>query len=128
MRDTIMPWGKHLGEPICELPSEYLEWALVNIRSLRRSIRAAMAGERAFRRRHGRPSTGESERLALKHSEPEEPALTPDAIADAVKAWYRQAAMQEHPDRGGTHDGFVAFQRQAEALKESLSRLGISCV
>jgi|APSaa5957512622_1039677.scaffolds.fasta_scaffold108657_2 hypothetical protein len=27
----IMPWGQHIGEYLCDLPSSYLEWLETNI-------------------------------------------------------------------------------------------------
>jgi len=29
--DFIMPWGVHVGEYLCDLPTEYLEWLETNI-------------------------------------------------------------------------------------------------
>ena len=31
----IMPWGVHIGEYLCDLPSDYLEWLESNIENER---------------------------------------------------------------------------------------------
>ena len=31
MRQTAMPFGKHEGEEICDLPVEYAKWCLENL-------------------------------------------------------------------------------------------------
>ena len=124
--DSTMPWGKHQGLRICELPSEYLEWSLRNLHSMGPTLRSAIRLEKEFRTRHGRASTGQEERWEARFAEADTSrVVSVEIVAAAVRAWYRQAAKREHPDRGGTNDGFVSFNRQAGELKEVLAKLGI---
>lgn len=39
---TVMPFGKHKGKPIAELPKDYLEWALANMERLDAKLRKAL--------------------------------------------------------------------------------------
>ena len=44
-----MPFGKHRGEPIEDLPSDYIDWALANLDSLRPAIREEMEAQLTMR-------------------------------------------------------------------------------
>jgi hypothetical protein len=41
--------------------------------------------------------------------------LTKDATADDVKRVYYERALKEHPDAGGSHEGFLKLQEQYQA-------------
>jgi hypothetical protein len=45
-----MPFGKHRGEPVSALPSDYLLWCLDKLTEMRPALKAAMFDE-LFRRR-----------------------------------------------------------------------------
>ena len=54
MRVTmLMPFGKHKGEPIEDLPVDYLEWALGNIETLSPSLQAEMEAQLKLKRGEG---------------------------------------------------------------------------
>lgn len=38
----VMPWGKHKGKPLGEVPRDYLEWAVRNADAMRPELRAAI--------------------------------------------------------------------------------------
>ena len=44
-----MPFGKHRGEPIEDLPSDYIEWSLANLDSLRPAIKEEMEAQLTMR-------------------------------------------------------------------------------
>jgi hypothetical protein len=48
-----MPFGKYRGEPIEDLPSDYIEWALANLDSLRTAIKEEMEAQLTMRGGHG---------------------------------------------------------------------------
>jgi len=48
-----MPFGKHRGEPIEDLPSDYIEWALRELDSLRPAIQEEMEAQLRMRGGHG---------------------------------------------------------------------------
>lgn len=43
-RSVTMPFGRHKGKPLREIPAEYLEW-LLNLDTLRPELRAAVMHE-----------------------------------------------------------------------------------
>lgn len=87
-----MPFGKHRGTPVDELPENYLTWVWENVR-LREPLRSAVED-------------------ALFLSCP--PAPMPDQ--DVVKSIYRELAMKWHPDRGGTTSAMQAVNEFYERL------------
>ncbi len=96
-----MPFDKHRGVPVSEVPADYLVWCLENMDSLRPHMRTVILAEL---RRRGIP-------YDLK---PHEPCPTCGRIekcgsnATAVSArsafdhMFRQLALLLHPDRGGS--------------------------
>jgi uncharacterized protein (DUF3820 family) len=48
-----MPFGKHRGESIEDLPSDYIEWALRELDSLRPAIKEEMEAQLTIRGGHG---------------------------------------------------------------------------
>jgi curved DNA-binding protein CbpA len=40
----------------------------------------------------------------------------------SLTAAWRKAALANHPDRGGTHESFVAVQQAREVVEEALKR------
>ena len=93
-----MPFGKYKGQPLCDLPQDYLDW-LTTI-ELHGLLRAAVKVE-------------VDRRLHTTHACP--PAIAEELIA----AGTRHLAKQYHPDVGGSHEAMievtvaVAFLRNA---------------
>ena len=52
MERMLMPFGKYKGEPLDEIPSDYLEWALENC-DLRPALQAEMEAQLALKRGEG---------------------------------------------------------------------------
>ena len=48
----IMPFGKHKGKPLEDIPLDYIEWSLENLDDLRPSLREEL--ENQVELRHGR--------------------------------------------------------------------------
>lgn len=51
----VMPFGKHKGEKIEDLPTDYIEWCLENVERLSPSIQKEMENQLAGRRGEGIP-------------------------------------------------------------------------
>ncbi len=100
-----MPFGKHRGTPLSEIPTDYLRW-LVSI-DLRPWLRAAVLDElnlRAASRSRGSSNTEE-----------QRPLLGLD-----VAGWYRRLSMRFHPDRGGSKESMQAINAAKELLEQML--------
>jgi hypothetical protein len=54
---NALPFGKHMGRPLAELPGDYLDWLLRNCK-LSSGLRAAVAGELARRGLNPPPPPG----------------------------------------------------------------------
>jgi curved DNA-binding protein CbpA len=48
--------------------------------------------------------------------------LSKDATADDVKRAYHEAALKEHPDTGGTHEGFLKLQEHYKSALRMVQR------
>lgn len=52
----VMPFGKHAGKPLKDIPSSYIDWILANAENLHDDTRLALAQEEAHR--HGAQGQG----------------------------------------------------------------------
>jgi hypothetical protein len=92
-----MPFGKHRGEELSEIPDDYLVWCLDNCDSMSPTLRKAIEA----------------------HLKIEESDTAIVSVATIVPEWYRKLAMEFHPDRrGGSHEGMKAVNRAKELLIE----------
>ncbi len=126
MDDIAMPWGKHEGSHVCDLPTDYIRWLLANMESLPATLAKALRREKLFRQEMRRPSTGlkERETMPVRPAPPAAPEaggiVSAEVMARAIKTARNASLMAEHPDRGGTHDGFCATQRVFQRIKECI--------
>jgi len=99
-----MPFGKHRGQPLEEVPTSYLQWLLDNC-DLRPQLQEAV-----------------EEELGQRWSQP--PPEPVYAIAElspweeVVRTWHREMALRFHPDRGGSAEVMKALNHAADRLKE----------
>lgn len=100
-----MPFGRYRGEPLSALPDDYLAW-LAGLDDLRPPLRPALEAELA-RRAEG----------ALL-----DPA-TARAAERIVRSGYRLAALESHPDRGGSTEEMASVNAAAGALRGLLARI-----
>jgi uncharacterized protein (DUF3820 family) len=94
---TEMPFGKHKGRPLHDLPGEYLHWLAG--RELSGWLADAVAAE-LTRRRLGPDG--------LRHS-----------MVEIVQTGFRELAKRVHPDHGGD----TASMREILAARAELLRL-----
>jgi hypothetical protein len=103
---TTMPFGKHKGKFLRDIPTNYLEW-LFRECNLRHPLLTAVQWELSSR--------AEDE---LDDEFPER--FTPPAPpwTDLIRQWHREMALQFHPDRGGHPEAMKAINHAVDRLKE----------
>lgn len=102
-----MPFGKHKGEPVDSLPTDYLGWLLSLGDGLREPLRSAVWTE--WQRRQ--QPKGSAKALP-------EPIVS--AAQEIVAVGYRKLALERHPDKGGDGGKMTALNLAAEALRDWL--------
>jgi uncharacterized protein (DUF3820 family) len=95
----LMPFGKHKGRELEELPDGYLLWLAENV-ELREPLLSGVWME--FK-----------ERGLTTDQRPTTEGLDPDK----VKTVYRELSFQFHPDRGGNTEAMKAINLFYERLK-----------
>lgn len=91
---TRMPFGKHRGRPLSEIPADYLRWVLDNCDNITPRLRAEIT------------------RLLNPAAEPPAGSLT----TSVCNQWYRTMAVRFHPDKGGSHEAMKAVNAGRELL------------
>lgn len=101
-----MPFGKHKGLPVAELPDDYLRWLWEDV-ELRDPLRSAV-----FNVYHARFVQGPS-------STPPRHAV--QAMANAiVTTGYRKLALDHHPDHGGDTGKMQTLNAARDLLRNRL--------
>lgn len=96
----IMPFGRHRGKRLEDIPASYLRWAIENCSSASPALLAEM-------------------RRVLRASEDSAPS--PLALPTLAAKWYRTLAAEFHPDkRSGSHEGMLAINRARDLLCEMI--------
>jgi hypothetical protein len=98
-----MPFGKHRGWLLSELPDDYLDW-LLHLDNLRPPLRRALDAEARQREPAHRPAI------------PILPCVKPDLAAELIEAGRRAVAARHHPDRGGDGEHLAALNDAADRL------------
>jgi hypothetical protein len=106
-----MPWGRHEGKRLEEIPVSYLRWVLANcdnapaylLSEIRRVLDQAQgsAGHRTHED-HGR----------------REQTRPPVDWPATIRRWHREMVWKYHPDRGGSHAAMVAINDAHERLRQ----------
>ena len=91
----LMPFGKHKGEPVNQLPLDYLYW-LVHNTALREPLSTVV--KHAYK-------------VAMGAYDP------PVKDSSDVQKAYRRLALKWHPDRGGNTSAMAALNDFMEAIK-----------
>lgn len=102
---VYMPWGKHRGKPVDELPVSYVVWVLTECDNVSSYL------EEALFLRVKEWLEEEIGRIEADSSNNRKPA-------DVIASWFRQMSREFHPDRGGTNDGMRAINRGYELLQQ----------
>jgi hypothetical protein len=97
---VVMPFGRHRGEPLDELPHSYLRWLLKQ--DLREPLRSHLR-EEAQRREADEQDTHEAYRNQHRHQAPPRRHAAPPVadVDDVITSGVRALAKKYHPDLAG---------------------------
>ena len=102
-----MPWGKHQGKRLADVPASYLCWVLEESNA-DRSLKNAVCKELA-------------DRFATTHEQPAaQSCYRCNRVAGELESVFRKASLVCHPDRGGTHDSMQALNEFRDRLVVAL--------
>jgi Putative quorum-sensing-regulated virulence factor len=132
-----MPFGKHRGSAIADLPTDYLDWLVHDCEIKNPRLRQALEAEWSRRQgggqeqrheerqhhgqeqRNGNGAGGRNDKPPPPPPPP--PPLLKDAIKQIVDVGFRQLAVKAHPDRGGQHLDMVQLNRARDWLRKHLA-------
>jgi hypothetical protein len=104
-----MPWGKHRGEDLADVPLSYLVWVIEECDNVRYDLREAIKDQVAYRlnlQREVEVPTTEVVRMCDRCM----------AIKKMLTRWFRKWSLVLHPDRGGTHEEQSALNDAKDEL------------
>lgn len=106
-----MPWGKHKGTPLEEVPTDYLVW-VAGQRPIRPGwLRGAVDDE--LRRRR-------TKRAGTTNQRQQSDQQTGVVVADAIRRVFNRLALAHHPDRGGSDERMRVVNEAHQMLREEL--------
>lgn len=124
-----MPFGKHKGTSIENVPDGYLDW-LLSLDDLRpplkdwvaeeAQIREELDEERHRARFRAAQAQGYEEGRRLRPPTKKVPDGLERAVRDILKRGYRACAVAHHPDHGGSTDKMQAINEANEWLVKNL--------
>ena len=97
-----MPFGKHKGKTLDEIPGDYLMWVLDNTNLDNRPTL-----KEAIRARLGLAPTGKA-------------STSGSDLEASIKVWFRGLALDFHPDRRGSTEGMIAINEAHHRLRKIL--------
>ena len=106
-----MPFGRHRGRLVRDLPDHYLIWLINNV-ALYGDLRCAVEAEYEAR--------------DLQHTGSSVIVLRPEQrpiAREIVDAGYHTLARRMHPDAGGTNEQMILLTAVATAMREQLTAL-----
>lgn len=112
----VMPFGKHKGEPLSEVPDDYLEWCLEKMERLSDYCRHAF--EEEMDRRYPPAPPPPKSPPPRRHG-----PVSRETARAIIAAGRRSLAASFHPDRGGSHERMVEINHCADFLELSIERL-----
>ena len=130
-----MPFGKHKGQEIDDLPTDYLRWMIKNLTDLSYSLRTALEDqleirgvsyESASSYRHWAPAPpppGGWQRPPPPPPPSPPPPKTPvnwGIAEEIVEAGFKTLAKRHHPDSGGDLEKMKAVNVAADWLRAQL--------
>ena len=107
-----MPFGKHKGVLVCNLPNDYLWWLYEQADIRSGALEAAIEDEVFFRRDPPDPQ----ERVRYLGISDMDPFLL-SVCRKIMEAGYRNLALKNHPDQGGDVRAMQAINSAIETLR-----------
>ena len=101
-----MPFGKHEGVPLHDLPWTYLQWLSEQewIHTKRPTLAAAIRAELALR-----------DGLAVP--------VVPARVVELIEGGFRATAMKHHPDHGGSNEAMREVIERYRKMERAGARL-----
>ncbi len=104
-----MPFGKHKGRRITDVPLSYLSWVLGNLHDLDPRLRGVI--RESLDRRGQQEAPREEQRFDV---------VSRDDLRTALRGWFRDQVRRYHPDHGGTNEAMSALNNAREELYAAL--------
>jgi hypothetical protein len=117
----LMPFGKHKGCPVRDLPDSYVQW-LVDGDILYGPLRDEVEAEYAYRFAAGARGTQARTAGLSIHIAP----LHVSVVRDIIERGYKAAAKVYHPDAGGDHAAMLELNAAADSLRGQLTALEVA--
>jgi hypothetical protein len=111
-----MPFGKHAGWLLEDVPSSYLAWALRTCDNLDDWLREAIEEELECRA----PPRRRNPRPGPPPGPPPPPPPPPAVLAGVIDRWHRRLVMLHHPDRGGSTEVMQAINAAVDELRQMI--------
>jgi len=112
-----MPFGKHRGLPLDELPVDYLEWVLT-LDNLREPFKSAAQAEWVRRERLKDEHAHQQQQREPPPPPPPAPPPTMKAtLKEVIDVGYRLLALKCHPDMGGQNADMVRLNQARDWLR-----------
>lgn len=111
-----MPFGKHKGKDISDIPEQYLLWVWNNVDITNEELYEALddmfgdGGHETYRR----PT--EPPKQETKQSQPSK-----GQMETIVKIWSAKMANKYHPDRGGSHEQMIVVNEGLTLLRKLIA-------
>src|ERR1700719_2777709 len=104
-----MPFGKHQGKLVADVPTSYLVWVVNECQNVRQGLRRAIESELEQRDWQSRGTPP-----------PRTPGTSTGDVLPAtiIRTWFREMSLRFHPDRGGATGAMKAINHAHERLKE----------
>ena len=132
-----MPFGKHKGKDLTQIEASYLGWVLINCEGADPVLKNAIRAQLGLTIPADSPKTSNSpiedlnrkvrlltrqlEQAQEELAELKKIAIPRSKLHDSLKTWYRELAVDWHPDRRkGSQEGMTAINLANDKIKKLL--------
>jgi hypothetical protein len=114
-----MPFGKHRGKLLGDVPYSYLLW-LLRETDLDPPLRAAVEAELALREGPRGADPGGDGCTCACHAGGNHRPAPADLVRPVLRTWFAQLAMKYHRDRGGSDEQMRVVNDARDRLEKLL--------